>query len=202
MLQGSVIIPSDFCRLHPLQNTQINQERQTGYRVISYPCCNGRLCQKYTVTDAHKQILIISPEGSNYSPKPIPTKTKSGGHDVCWCDSPPVQISHTSSQHLTGSLFIKSRWVSCWVWVVAVAWQYRLGSSGAWFGSTFTHSNCCFCPYKQRHCLDNDGDETDFISSETAFLWNANDKENTEIRTLGDCNQARADGRGKGCGVL
>lgn len=49
-------------------------------RVISRPL----LCQKYMVTDAHKQILIIPPEGSNYSPKWVQQKPS---HEDTVCDS-------------------------------------------------------------------------------------------------------------------
>lgn len=120
----ALIIPSDLCRLRPLQNTQINQERQTGYRVISYPCCSDKRCQTYTVTDAHKQILIIPPEGSNYSPSGFQQKTNRGdmtcvGVSHHW----PGQISHTSSQHLTGFLFIHWTWVSSWVSLLLGGWH-------------------------------------------------------------------------------
>lgn len=191
MPQGSVIIPSDLWRLRPLKNTQINQARQTGYCVISHPCYSERLCQKYMVTDPHKQILImittrlsrscqvLCPEGSNYSPNWFQQKPN---HEDMICVGVshhwPAHISHTSSQHLTGLPFIKSRWVICRVWLVVVAWQHRLGSNCAWFGHTFTHSNCCFCQYQLCLSLENNADKMEFICSKAAVLWNANDKEN------------------------
>lgn len=150
----ALIIPSDLCRLRPLQNTQINQERQTGYRVISYPCCSDKRCQTYMVTDAHKQILIIPPEGSNYSPSGFQQKPNRGGHDLCWCESPLAWTDY--SHFLTASdwLPVHSLHMSQQLSFTTSGWL-TLGS-GLWFGSTFTHSDCCISPYKQCPSLDND----------------------------------------------
>lgn len=109
----ALIIPSDLCRLRPLQNRQINQERQTSYHVISCPCCSQACCQTHTFTDAHKRIFIIPPEGWSYSPSGF--QQKPNQMDVIrvrvthhW----PGMISHTSSQHRTGFLLIHWAWVS------------------------------------------------------------------------------------------
>lgn len=132
MLQGSVIIPRDLCRLRPPRNTQINQQMQTGYRVISYPCWAGSAARHIRI-QMHTNRSLLNP--SWFQQKTNQENVICTGVTHHW----PGQISHTSSEHLTGFLFIHSTWVSCWISLAPLVDI----TERALIWSTFTNSNCC-----------------------------------------------------------